>query len=94
MKVFNLTDIETPTLKKLGWVGVPIAVGSSLIEPGGEAEVGDTDMVRRDIGCFTTPGALAVGARPPAYLVAQATRMSRVRLAALEEIAREKRKGK
>lgn len=91
MKVFNLTDIETPILKSRGLVGVPIAVGSTLIAPGGEAEVGDTEMIRRDIVCFTAPGALSVGVRPPAYLVAQSERASRARLAEMEQAARKRK---
>jgi hypothetical protein len=94
MKLFNLTDIETPALKRLGWVSMPIVVGHALIEPGGELEVGDTALIRRDIHCYTGPGALAVDARPPAYMVAKAALENKARLAAMEAKALEKRKGK
>lgn len=94
MKVFNLTDIETPTLKKLGMVGMWIAAGTALIPPGGEQEVGDTEMLRRDILCFTSSGALAVQVRPASYMVARAERDNRARLATMEAAAVEKRKGK
>lgn len=94
MKVYSLTDIETPTLKKLGWVGAPIVIGQALISPGGEGEVGDTEAVRRDIIRYTSAGALSVGVRPPAYLVAKAERDNKARLAAMEAAAQEKRKEK
>lgn len=94
MKVFNLTDVSTPTLQRLGWVNMVLVAGPALIEPGGEVEVGDTPLIRRDIQCFTKQGALAVGSRPPAYLVAKSERLSKSRLLAMEADVQEKRKGK
>lgn len=94
MKLFNLTDIETPALKTRGWLGVPITIGRTVISPGEEVDVGDTEIIRRDLLCFTVQGAIAVGARPPAYLLAQAERASRARLAAAETAAKEKRQEK
>lgn len=92
MKVFSLTDVETPELKRRGWVGLPIVVGSALIAPGGEAEVGDTAALRRALIGFIGPGALAVGARPPEYAVAKAKALSHERLASLEKATRKRRK--
>lgn len=92
MKVFNLTDIETSELRRAGWVRVPIAVGPALIQPGEVAEVEDTEMVRQNIRCFTSKGALAVGVKPPSYMVACSERESNERLAALEKAARERKK--
>lgn len=94
MKLFNLTDVETPELRRRGWVNLPLVVGTALIAPGGEAEVADTETVRRALASFTGPGALAVGARPPEYVVAKARRQDKERLAALEQAPRPKRKGR
>lgn len=94
MKVFNLTDIETPTLKAKGWLGIQIVVGNANIGPGEEADVGDTAFIRRDLLSFTPHGALSVGVRPPAYLLAQADRASRARLAAAETAMQGKRQEK
>jgi hypothetical protein len=92
MKIFSLTDVETPELKRRGWVGLPIVVGSALIAPGGEAEVGDVATIRRDLVSFIVAGALAVGSRPPEYAVAKAKALNRERLASLEQDARGRRK--
>lgn len=92
MKIFSLTDVETPELKRRGWVGLPLVVGPALIGPGGEAEVGDTALVRRDLVSFISAGALAVGSRPPEYVVAKAKALSHERLASLEQVTRAKRK--
>lgn len=94
MKLFNLTDVATPELKARGWVNLPLVVGPVLIMPGDEIEVANTELIRRDIGYYTRSGALAVGARPPEYLVAKARSASDLRLAALERTVRDKRKEK
>lgn len=92
MKVFNLTDMATPELQARGLVNQPLVVGSALVPPGGEVEVADTEILRRDLVCFTGVGALSVGARPPEYLVAKAKRESDERLASLERAALNRRK--
>jgi hypothetical protein len=92
MKIFSLTDVETPELKRRGWVGLPLVVGSALVAPGGEAEIADTAMVRRDLVGYVGPGALAVGSRPPEYVVAKAKALSHERLASQEQTARARRK--
>jgi len=94
MKLFNLTDIETPELRRRGWVNLPLVVGTALVAPGGEAEVADTPMTRRDLAGFVGPGAIAVGARPPEYAVAKEKQLSKARLVALEQAVQAKRKEK
>lgn len=91
MKIFSLTDVETPELKRRGWVGQPLVVGPALVPPGGEAEVADTALIRRDLAGYTGPGALAVGSRPPEYALAKAKQLSNERLAAQEQAMRARR---
>lgn len=94
MRIYNLTDIETPVLRKAGLVNMTIAVGPALLPPGGELEVGDTEMLRRDILCFTGTGAIALKVRPASYMVAKAALDNRARLSALEAASSAKKKGK
>jgi len=94
MKVFKLTDVETPALKERGLINVPIVIGRHVVNPGGEAEVGNDELVKRDVLGFTTLGALSIGVRPPAYLLAQADRISRARLEEAERVAKAMREKK
>lgn len=75
MKVFNLTDVETPSLKQHKLVEQTIAVGPHLLEPGKNCDVEPSrlDHIRAGLQQLVTVGALAVGDQPPAaYVVAKA----------------------
>ena len=70
MKVFNLTDIETPLLKQHKMVNQTLAVGRALLAPGGSADVDETqaDGVRAGMQHLVRIGALAVNNAPPQYV--------------------------
>lgn len=70
MKCYNLTDIETPELKKRGLVNKTIAVGSVLIRPGESAEVSDNAVVRQAVKSYGD-SVIAVDRIPVAYVAAK-----------------------
>ena len=73
MKVFNLTDVETPSLKQRGLLGQSIAVGDKLLAPGGEADVDEETLtrVRPELQHMVGLGTLALGEPPAEYKVAK-----------------------
>lgn len=71
MRVFNLTDIETPVLTQRGLVGQHIAVGSRMVAPGEYVDVEDTESVESKLEYVLTVGAVSVGVLPPAYVMAR-----------------------
>lgn len=74
MKVFNLTDIETPRLREAGFVGHTFVVLNKLIGPGQSADIPPEKVasVREGLQRLVGVGALSVGDQPPpAYLVAK-----------------------
>jgi len=70
MKCYNLTDIETPELKKRGLVNKTIAVGPVLIRPGESAEVSDNAVVRQAVKSYGD-SVIAVDRIPVAYAAAK-----------------------
>ncbi len=70
-RCFNLTDVETETLKRHGLVNQVIAIGPSLIRPGESADVADNMITRRDIKTYVELGVVAVDKLPVAYTVAK-----------------------
>ena len=68
MKVFNLTDVETPVLKQHGVLNQMFAIGTVLVSPGQSADVADERAVHLASGLqhLVSIGALAVGDQPPA----------------------------
>ncbi|NBO64656.1 MAG: hypothetical protein EBU88_07400 [Acidobacteria bacterium] len=72
MKCYNLTDVETPELKKRGLVNRVLAVRSVLIPPGGCADVPEDATSRRDADNYVKVGALAIDDLPIAYSVTKA----------------------
>jgi hypothetical protein len=75
-------------------VNVPLVVGNALIPPGGEASIGDTPMVRRDVMAYTQVMALAVDSLPPSYMVAKAAKESEARRLSMEATVKVRRKKK
>lgn len=73
MKVFNLTDIETPLLKQHGLCQQTFAVGKALLAPGQSADVDDTYLAQLGQGLrqLVSCGAAAVGQPPAAYRLAK-----------------------
>lgn len=71
MRVFNLTDIETPTLKQRGLVGQHFAVGTRMVAPGEYIELPDTPSTRADLHYLLTVGAVCLDTPPPPYAVAR-----------------------
>lgn len=72
-RVFNLTDVKTPTLEQYGLVSQHIAVGNRMCEPGQFVELEDTGEMRAHLAHLVKVGALSVNEVPPKYAVARAT---------------------
>jgi hypothetical protein len=71
MKVFNLTDVETPLLVQHGFVRQTFVVRDKLIGPGEHAEVQEDYLAERALEHLVPIGAAAVGELPPAYVLAK-----------------------
>ena len=71
MKVYNLTDVETPVLVQRGLVNQHIVVGKCMVNPGEFAEVVDTAHVRGKLGYLLTVGAVSIDLVPPNYVRAK-----------------------
>jgi hypothetical protein len=71
MRVFNLTDVSTPTLVGCGLVNTSIQVGGRSIPPGGNETV---EKLSADDRRFVLCGAISIGEPPPAYRAAKAVR--------------------
>jgi len=69
--VYNLTDVETPTLKQYGLVGATIAVSSGkqtvAVTPGNSVETADVLLVRHHLEHLHSIGAVAFDELPEAY---------------------------
>jgi hypothetical protein len=65
MKVFNLTDVETPKLKQHKLLNQTLSIGGSLVAPGGSVE--DRMHARHGLSV----GALAVDDLPVSYVKAK-----------------------
>jgi len=71
VKVYNLTDVETPALKQAKLLRQTIAVGRTLVRPGEAVDVLKEVLLTRDAKHFLAVGALAQEKVPAAYRVAQ-----------------------
>jgi translation initiation factor IF-2 len=74
MKVFNLTDVQTPQLKQRHMKSQTIVIHGRPIAPGGSQEYDkrDTSIVARAVHHYVKDGALAIDELPPAYTKAKA----------------------
>ena len=71
MRIYNLTDVETPTLRQYGFVDQRFVVARALIAPGESAEVPDEPIARMALEHLVAVGAAAIDELPPAYVVAK-----------------------
>lgn len=73
MKVFNLTDIETPELKQRGLSQQSIAVGDKLLAPGASDDIDDATLarVRPELQRMVALKTVALGELPAEYKVAK-----------------------
>lgn len=76
VKVYNLTDIETPTLAKHRMLHAHIAVGTRMCDPGEFVELADTPVLRGDVKFLVSIGALALGQLPPPYVQARTAKLA------------------
>jgi hypothetical protein len=68
MKVYNLTDVETPALIQRGLVNQHIVVGKRMVNPGEFVEVADTLHTRGKLMYLLTVGAVSIDQVPPNYV--------------------------
>lgn len=71
VKVYNLTDIETPNLKQRALLNQHIAIGGRMCEPGEFVELEDSPVLRADTSHLVAVGALAIDRLPPPYAKAR-----------------------
>ncbi len=71
VKVFNLTDVETPTLVQFGLVSQHIVIGERMCEPGQYVEVVDSAHLRATVKHLVQVSALAIDRLPPPYVQAR-----------------------
>jgi hypothetical protein len=71
VRVFNLTDVPTPTLVGCGLVNTAVQVGGRSIPPGGSENV---EKLSADDQRFLRCGAISIDEPPPAYRAARAVR--------------------
>lgn len=69
MRIFNLTDVETPTLLELGLVNQVLVAGRAVVGPGSSVELGDDPLTRAHLLQYTQVGAMALDDLPPNYVV-------------------------
>lgn len=74
LRIFNLTDVETPVLKQFGLTQTTIAVGRILIPPGGAVATEADALTLEHLHHFIEKGALAVDVLPPPYIMAKERR--------------------
>lgn len=67
VRVYNLTDIETPELKRRGLVNQTIAVRSVLIRPGETKELAADAITMRDLKGYQDVGVVSVDVLPVEY---------------------------
>ena len=75
MKIFNLTDVETPALKQRHMVNQSLVVHGKPIEPGASVDFPlpeDRPIVARAVQHLLKAGAVAVDKLPDAYVKAKA----------------------
>lgn len=71
MKVFNLTDVETPKLKQHKLLNQTLSIGGSLVAPGGSVELKGSAEDRMHARHGLSVGALAVDDLPVSYVKAK-----------------------
>jgi len=71
MRVFNLTDVSTPTLVRYGLLNQQIVVHRRSVSPGEYVEVEDTVDMRTRLEHVLTLGAVSIDQLPPAYAQAR-----------------------
>lgn len=71
MRVYNLTDVPTPTLERHGLVNQSIVVHRRIAAPGEYVEVETSDSMRVRLSHLLTVGAVSIDQLPPAYLKAR-----------------------
>ena len=72
MKVFNLTDVETPKLKQHGLVNQTVVVGGKAIAPGASLGFEGKPWERASAKHAAKVGAISVDALPGSYTTAKA----------------------
>jgi hypothetical protein len=73
MKVFNLTDVETPRLKQRGLLNQTVVVGGKAVAPGASADFDGTPWERASAQHAANVGAISVDALPGSYTTAKAS---------------------
>ena len=68
MRVFNLTDVSTPTLEQRNLVNQHFAVGRRMVVPGEYVEVEDTPMIRASLLFLLQVGAASIDRPSPTYI--------------------------
>ena len=69
VRLFNLTDVSTPSLEKKGWVNIVVGGQGFSVQPGESVEVLMRPELRQTIQGYVAAGLLAVDSLPPAYRV-------------------------
>jgi hypothetical protein len=72
MKVFNLTDVETPQLLQRSFINQTLVVGRTAIKPGESADFNDEPHLVAQIEGYIELGAMARDELPAEYAVAKA----------------------
>jgi len=67
VRLFNLTDVETPSLKEKGWVSIVVAGSGFAVAPGESAEVLLQPHTRPIIQSYIAEGLLAADVLPTSY---------------------------
>ena len=93
MRVYNLTDVETKQLKRMGWVDRPIRISGTTIPSGGVADLRGTGKEQVEVIQFVHLNLLAIGEPPEWYTTRKAPKV-RPRLPPLvvQDIVRESSK--
>ena len=71
MRLFNLTDVETPQLKELGLSNTALLVGRHIVPPGEVVELPGASFTMESCRHFVGVGAMSLDVLPPAYVVAK-----------------------
>jgi len=71
MRVYNLTDVPTPTLERHGLVNQSIVAHRRVVAPGEYVEVETSESMKVRLSHLLTVGAVSIDQLPPAYLRAR-----------------------
>lgn len=72
MKVFNITDVETPILKQRGLINQTLVVGRVAVAPGESVELQDEPHLVAQVEGYEQIGAMTRDQVPEEYAVAKA----------------------